>query len=186
MPVSAVEPKFDTDQALLAPMPGGFTLKRLPARLFEISAFRGEGETLKAALDLPSQGQFRESYGLNVIAFRPDCWIALQTASENAQGISQLLAKIDASKAATIDQSHGKLVFSLYGKNARALLMRGCRLDLRDASFPSGSTATTLIGQITASILCDVPGTEYRLLVGSSFASSLVDWLRRMAGHLAD
>jgi sarcosine oxidase gamma subunit len=85
---------------------------------------------------------------------------------------------------ATIDQSHGKLVFHLEGPNARALLMRGCRLDLRDQAFPFSTTGTTIIRQITVTLLCDSPGSRYRLIVGSTFADALVDWLRRTAAHL--
>jgi Sarcosine oxidase, gamma subunit family len=92
--------------------------------------------------------------------------------------------RADEGTFAIIDQSHGKLVFRLEGSNARALLMRGCRLDLRDRSFPNGTTGTTIIGQITVTLLCDSPGNQYRLIVGSTFADALTQWLRRAAAHL--
>ncbi len=152
----------------------GVSLRRIESRVTEISAFRGKAEGLAQALGLPPPGRFVVADGVTKIAYRPGCWLLLDA-------LSDLSAFAD--QAAIIDQSHGKHVFALEGPQARDLLMRGCRLDLRDGAFPAGATGTTIIGQLTVTLLCDAPDSAYRLLVGASFAEALADWLRRVAAH---
>jgi sarcosine oxidase subunit gamma len=76
---------------------------------------------------------------------------------------------------AAVDVSAQRTGFRLRGAGARALLAQGCALDLRPASFPPGSAAQTLLGQSGVLLIVDDDG--FRLLVRTSFAGYVADWL---------
>jgi heterotetrameric sarcosine oxidase gamma subunit len=176
IPVSEADPRLD--------MPG-LSLRRLPHVVTEIAAFRGERKRLAEALGvaLPQPGSFVGTKAGTLLAYRPECWLLLKPSGpEDSEALAA--SPSWSAFAAIIDQSHGKKVFALQGVKACDLLMRGCRLDLREKAFPTGSTGTTIIGQITVTLLCDAPGEHYRLIVGSTFASAFVDWITRTAAHL--
>jgi hypothetical protein len=172
--VSEVEPVFDADASLPLSVRDGLTLKRWKGPVFECTVPLAVQMRLAAIHHLPGPGRFDEVGKTTRIAFRQRTWLVLGDPE----------AAIALPEAILIDQSHGKLVLMLKGVTARALLTRGCRIDLRDKAFPQGAAATTMIGQITTTLLCDKPGRAYRLVVGSSFAHALVGWVRRTAEHL--
>jgi heterotetrameric sarcosine oxidase gamma subunit len=172
--VSESEPVFDGDPLLPLSLPGGLAVTRWHGPVAELTAPPGSVAALIKALDLPGPGRFDARPAATCMAFRPRTWLILGEIATAPRSIAAVM----------VDQSHGKLVFLLEGQSARALLMRGCRIDLRDASFPQGAATTTVIGQITVTLLCDHPGRSYRLVVGSSFAHALLSWIKRTARHL--
>jgi sarcosine oxidase subunit gamma len=64
------------------------------------------------------------------------------------------------------------------GVRARDVLAKSCSLDLHPAVFSPGATAQTVLAQ-TAVVLIPLAdlGTDYRILVRSSFARHLAEWL---------
>jgi sarcosine oxidase, subunit gamma len=76
---------------------------------------------------------------------------------------------------AAVDVSAQRTGLRLRGAGARGLLALGCALDLRPASFPPGSAAQTLLGQSGVLLIADDDG--FRLLVRTSFAGYVADWL---------
>ena len=66
----------------------------------------------------------------------------------------------------------------LRGEHARDVLAKGCSLDLHPTVFGPGAAAQTMLG-LAAVVLIPLndTGTDYRILVRSSFARYLADWL---------
>jgi heterotetrameric sarcosine oxidase gamma subunit len=142
-------------------------LERRTSPVFEIAAMKAGIE----GLDLPGPGRFLETPGGSRIAIGPGRWLFLHETAA-LQG------------AAVIDQSHGLVLFTLTGPLCREQLMRGCRMDLRDAAFGAGSAAPCMIGQIHAVLLCDAPGEAYRILVAASYAEDFEGWAKRVSARL--
>jgi sarcosine oxidase subunit gamma len=79
---------------------------------------------------------------------------------------------------AVVDVSGQRTTLRLAGEHMRAVLATGCALDLHPRAFPRGSAAQTLLGMAGVVLLAlDDTGTEYEILVRSSFARYLADWL---------
>jgi sarcosine oxidase, subunit gamma len=77
-----------------------------------------------------------------------------------------------------VDVSGQRTTLRLAGGHVRAMLATGCALDLHPRAFPRGSAAQTLLGTAGVVLLAlDDTGTEFEILVRSSFARYLADWL---------
>ena len=79
---------------------------------------------------------------------------------------------------AAIDVSAQRTTVRLRGEHARDVLAKGCSLDLHPSVFRPGAAAQTMLGQ-AAVVLIPLAdnGTDYRILVRSSFAGYLAEWL---------
>lgn len=86
--------------------------------------------------------------------------------------------------AAAADQSDGWTIARLEGPTARAILARLIPIDLRDAAFPVGDTARTLLGHMTASVTRTGPDA-YDLMVFRSMAATLVHDVTRAMKAIA-
>jgi sarcosine oxidase, subunit gamma len=75
-----------------------------------------------------------------------------------------------------VDVSGQRTTLRLAGEHVRAVLATGCALDLHPRAFPQGSAAQTLLG-MAGVVLLALDGAEYEVLVRSSFARYLADWL---------
>ena len=74
----------------------------------------------------------------------------------------------------------------LRGSHSRDVLAKGCSLDLHPRAFGEGTAAQTMLGQAGVILLAvDANGADDRILVGSSFARYLADWLLDAAGEYA-
>jgi sarcosine oxidase subunit gamma len=66
----------------------------------------------------------------------------------------------------------------LSGPDARDVLAKGCSLDLHPTVFRKGTAAQTMMGLAGVVLIAlDEAGSDYRILVRSSFARYLADWL---------
>ncbi len=74
------------------------------------------------------------------------------------------------------DMTHATVALCLEGDQARALLAKGCTLDLHPRAFPSGSCARTLLAQ--TSVIIDRPSASelFNLYVENSYAEHLKAW----------
>ncbi len=62
--------------------------------------------------------------------------------------------------------------------DARDLLAKGCSLDLHPTVFRKGTAAQTMLGLAGVVLIAlDDAGADYRILVRSTFARYLADWL---------
>ena len=83
-----------------------------------------------------------------------------------------------------MDVRQQRTTLRLLGSRSRDVLAKGCALDLHPRAFVEGTTAQTMLGQAGV-ILLAVNGTgdDYRILVRSSFARYLADWLLDATGE---
>jgi sarcosine oxidase subunit gamma len=71
-----------------------------------------------------------------------------------------------------------RITLRLTGSRARDVLAKGCSIDLHPRSFCRGSSAQTTLGQAGVVLLALADsGDDYAILVRSSFAGYLADWL---------
>ena len=79
---------------------------------------------------------------------------------------------------AAVDVSAQRTTLRLRGAHARDVVAKGCSLDLHPSSFGQGDAAQTVLGQAGVVLIAlSDNGTDYRMIVRSSFARYLADWL---------
>jgi sarcosine oxidase, subunit gamma len=79
---------------------------------------------------------------------------------------------------AAVDVSGQRTTLRLTGPHSRDVLGKGCSLDLHASAFGAGAAAQTTLGMTGVILLAvDGSGADYRILVRSSFARYLADWL---------
>jgi sarcosine oxidase subunit gamma len=105
----------------------------------------------------------------------PDEWLVLgppHTGSEIAQ---ELEAALDGAPRSIVDLSANRVAIELGGPGRFDLLSKGCPIDLHPLAWTAGMCAQTLLAK-TQVILHERVDTT-GLLVRTSFAAYLVDWL---------
>jgi sarcosine oxidase subunit gamma len=98
-----------------------------------------------------------------VLWLGPDEWLVLHPAG--------------AEPGSTVDVSDTRVVFSVAGPHARSLLAHGCALDLHQPAFPAGSCAQTMLARAAVILMAVSDEPVYWLLVRSSFARYVAEWL---------
>jgi sarcosine oxidase, subunit gamma len=114
----------------------------------------------------------------NVIWFGPEEWLVTST-SQAAEALEAQLREVTTEHGgAAVDVSAQRTTVRLCGAHARDVLAKGCSLDLHPAVFGPGAAAQTMLGLAAVVLIpLDDKGTDYRILVRSSFAGYLADWL---------
>ena len=108
----------------------------------------------------------------------PDEWLLTST-TEAPEGLeARIRAAVLPLGGAAADVSVQRIGLRLTGPRARDVLAKGCSIDLHPRVFRRGSSAQTTLGMagIVLLALSDA-GDEYLVLVRSSFAGYLADWL---------
>jgi sarcosine oxidase subunit gamma len=113
-----------------------------------------------------------------VIWFGPQEWLITSTALAGEALETRLREVVTEHGGAAIDVSAQRTTIRLRGEHARDLLAKGCSLDLHPAVFGPGAAAQTTLGQ-AAVVLIPLAGdgSDYRIVVRSSFAGYLAEWL---------
>jgi sarcosine oxidase subunit gamma len=113
-----------------------------------------------------------------VIWFGPDEWLVTSTERAGEDLEAQLRAAVAEHDGAAVDVSAQRTTLRLRGTHARDVLAKGCSLDLHPSVFGPGAAAQTMLG-LAAVVLIPLAdnGTDYRILVRSSFARYLAEWL---------
>ena len=119
-----------------------------------------------------------------VISLGPDEWLVTGTALAGPELEARLREAVAPHGGAAVDVSGQRTTLRLRGPHSRDVLAKGCALDLHPRAFSEGTAAQTMLGQAGV-ILLAVNGTGdgYRILVRSSFARYLADWLLDAAGE---
>lgn len=78
--------------------------------------------------------------------------------------------------ASITDVSAQWITLRLTGEHARDVLAQGCAIDLHPRAFPAGTSVQTRLAQAGV-ILTSLGDDGYRVLVRSTFAGYLADWL---------
>lgn len=128
---------------------------------------------------LPNQpGDVVRSGELSVLWLGPDEWLIVGPDGSQDKLKNTVDDAVAGEHAAVVDVSGNRTVISVTGPKARELLNKGCALDLHPLSFETGRCAQTLLARAGIILVCrDAQLPSYWLLVRSSFARYLADWL---------
>ena len=168
--------------------PGVSLSERPGLALFVISAGAGKAGEVAAkvrsttGLELPDGPNRVSNDGFALIGTGPGQWLAVV---EGKSGLA-LLARLAAALkgfATLVDQSDGKAVLRISGPRARAVLAKGCSLDLHPSVFKPGSAGTTPVSLIDCVIWQVDETPTYDLAVASSFAGSFWSWITSSAAE---
>ncbi|MBE5459819.1 sarcosine oxidase subunit gamma [Mycobacteroides abscessus] len=119
-----------------------------------------------------------EGWDTTVIWFGPDEWLVTSTARGGEELEAALRDVIGEHRGAAVDVSAQRTTVRLSGAHARDVLAKGCSLDLHPSVFGLGAAAQTMLGLAAVVLIpLDDTGTDYRILVRSSFAGYLAGWL---------
>lgn len=107
----------------------------------------------------------------------PDEWLIVTAEDRREEINSRLAAALADGHVSVVDVSASRTTLELGGEAARAVLEKGCTLDLHPRAFGPGQCAGTVIAKMQI-ILEQVDDTPvYRLYVRSSFAEHMAHWL---------
>ncbi len=156
--------------------------------IVQVQARRGRGAEAAAAFQaqfgsaLPAPGRFVHTTNASAVCIGPDTWLV--TAPFVSEGaLAQRLESALSGIAAITDQSHGKTALRISGEKARAMLEKGCRVDLHPRSFGVGSAAVTPIDHVTVVLAQTDEAPTYYLIAPSTLVRSLLDFLTASAGE---
>lgn len=114
----------------------------------------------------------------SAIWFGPGEWLVTSRdrAAETLE--SELRHAVTGHGGAAVDVSAQRTTLRLRGGHARDVLAKGCSIDLHPKVFGPGAAVQTIVGQAAVVIVAlSDNGTDYRILVRSSFARHLAEWL---------
>jgi sarcosine oxidase, subunit gamma len=142
----------------------------------------GPGATAAAELlgiELPTMtSSYAKSADTTVIWLGPDEWLVTATTLTGPELEARLREAVTPHGGAAVDVSGQRTMLRLSGSHSRDVLGKGCALDLHPSVFAGGAAAETTLGQAGVILLAlNATGDDYRILVRSSFARYLADWL---------
>lgn len=128
---------------------------------------------------LPHAPSTRTTVGdTSAIWFGPEEWLVCSTEVSGEVLEAALQQAISEHGGAAVDVSAQRTTLRLHGTDARHVLAKGCSLDLHPSVFRTGVAAQTMLG-LAAVVLIPLNdnGTDYQILVRSSFARYVAEWL---------
>ncbi len=148
----------------------------------------GPGAATAAELlgvELPTApSTYAKKIDTTVIWLGPDEWLVTGTALAGPELEARLREAVAPHDGAAVDVSGQRTTLRLRGAHSRDVLAKGCALDLHPRAFGEGTAAQTMLGQAGVILLAvNGIGDDYRILVRSSFARYLADWLLDAAGE---
>jgi len=161
----------------------GLRLTPVVADVVELAALPGRAAALRAraaerAVALPDRlGSGATPDGL-AIAARPDRWLLLTGRAPPAASAVRW-REFAANDGVAIDLSAGFALLHLAGEQLRAVLARGCRLDLDADVFGPRQAATTIIAQVSVTLAALPSGLL--LLTPVTTARYFSEWLAASA-----
>jgi sarcosine oxidase subunit gamma len=133
---------------------------------------------------LPRSAGEVSSHGQHSVLWQgPDEWLVASLMSAEAL-VAALQDSLAGAHAAVVDVSANRALLELKGAAARAVLEKGCPLDLHPRSFGPGRAVTTTLARVPL-VLWQVGPDSYRLLPRSSFADYVARWLLDAAQEYA-
>ncbi len=108
----------------------------------------------------------------------PDEWLLSSTTETPEEFESRVRAAVLPLGGSATDVSAQRIGLRLTGGRVRDVLAKGCSIDLHPRVFGRGRSAQTMLGQAGVVLLAlSDAGDDYVVLVRSSFAGYLADWL---------
>ncbi|MGQ4365121.1 sarcosine oxidase subunit gamma [Streptomyces sp. SAS_272] len=116
--------------------------------------------------------------GSTALWLGPDEWLLVAPAGGQRDLERRIRAAAGDDPVAVTDVSAQRTTFLVSGPRARDVLAHGCSLDLHPRAFGPGRCAQTTLGRAQVVLVArDDPGAGFWVLVRSSFAGYLADWL---------
>ena len=167
----------------LAALPPGLaasedaTLQQLGLRVDPATPGARAVEALLGA-PLPTTASTCSSAGaVDVVWLGPDEWLVLAPAAQPVPLVA-LADAVLASGGTVVDVSAQRTTLRLTGACVPDLLRGGCAVDLHPSVFGPGTAVQTSIAQIGVLLVARDPGgTDVTLVVRSTFAGALADWI---------
>ena len=113
----------------------------------------------------------------------PDEWLVVMPDRRLERVERTLRTALDGQHAALTDVSHSRIVFTLAGPDAVAVLAKGCPLDFHPHAFPPGRCAQSRLAKCHALIHLLGRTPEFEIYVPRSFAEYAWTWLEDAAGE---
>jgi sarcosine oxidase subunit gamma len=108
----------------------------------------------------------------------PDEWLLSSTTETPEEFEARVRAAVLPLGGSATDVSSQRIGLRLTGARVRDVLAKGCSIDLHPRVFGRGRSAQTMLGQAGVVLLAlSDAGDDYVVLVRSSFAGYLADWL---------
>ncbi|WP_328529344.1 sarcosine oxidase subunit gamma [Nocardioides sp. NBC_00368] len=127
--------------------------------------------------ELPERcGEVATGHDVVVLWLSPDEFLVISQSVAGSTLVSYLRAGVSEGGAAVVDLSANRTTLRLEGPSARAVLEKGCPLDLHPRAHASGTAVVTNIGRVPV-ILWKVEADSYRILPRASYADFLGRWL---------
>jgi len=115
---------------------------------------------------------------LGVLWLGPDEWLVVGPAGQSEDLAFRVRTALGSTPASVVDVSSQRTTLVVGGPRARDLLAHGCALDLHPRVFGEGRCAATALGRCPVVLVArEVRTPTFRVLVRSSFAGHLADWL---------
>lgn len=130
-------------------------------------------------VELPTAASSYAKNGDTTVIWQgPDEWLVTGTTLAGPELEARLREVVTAHGGAAVDVSAQRTTLRLSGSHSRDVLAKGCALDLHPQVFGEATAAQTFVGQAGVILLAvNRSGDDYRILVRSSFARYLADWL---------
>jgi heterotetrameric sarcosine oxidase gamma subunit len=157
--------------------------------LVQLAARKGRVDDLAAAmraayrLELPPPGHAAVAGDIAALWQQPNAWMLV--APPAAEGTFARAVKAACGDAGSVvDQTHGRVVLTLAGRNARRVLQNLCRLDLHPRVFGPHRVAATPMAEVACLLYQrdDVP--SFDLIVFSTFATHFAGALTHAAAGI--
>ncbi|GGJ18946.1 sarcosine oxidase subunit gamma [Neoroseomonas lacus] len=152
----------------------------LPVReTVQVMVRRGREEAFAAAMEAsfgmapPAPGHTLAGGAVTAIWIQPGGFMLTGA----GPGLAERAALAFVGLAAVEDQSHGRTTITVSGPAARAVLARGCRLDLHTRAFGPGRAAMTQIAHIGCLLHQVDDAPSFELTVFSTLAEPFFHWL---------
>ncbi len=159
------------------PFLGYLNLRGRPGDAAFTSAVKGV-----LGVDLPLEPNTTASGdAVTVLWLGPDEWLIITEPDAQESLASRLEEALAGQFVAVTDISSGHTMVVASGPRSRALLARGCTLDLHPREFGPGRCAQTMVAKAGVLVYRPDDGDTFELVVRRSFAEYLWLWLRDAA-----
>lgn len=146
---------------------------RAPACLFQVQAFPGAVDTVKAALGHAGVSGDGDTDDVRLLPSGPGRFLVEAT---DAGLLDRLAATIETDIGTITDLTDARWIVSVDGAQAAFILSKGINVDFAQSAMPAGTVMATGIHGI--SVLLIRRGDEaFDLFVPTTFAAALMEWL---------